>query len=129
MSGTRIVTIADQARAIEYLLGHFTATENYYRQWTGAFVYTDGVRFLAEMAGAYWLIDLIASWQPKARADPALHDFQLWELRVSSTRATVTCSRDAGDEAFRQEIEFTDFPFSGVKLYLEWGVLMLPSER
>ena len=42
-------------------LSQFIGTENYYRHWTGHGVYTDGVKYLAEKAGAYWLIDAILS--------------------------------------------------------------------
>lgn len=114
---------------IESTLAHFGGTENYYRHATGRLVYTDGVRFLAHAARAYWLIDVIASWQVRAQQDLALRDFQLWEVTVTGSRATVTCSRDAGDEAFRQEIPFTDFPLPSISLYVEWGVLLLPSEH
>jgi hypothetical protein len=114
---------------IESTLAHFTGTESYYQHWTGRLVYTDGVRFLANAARAHWLIDVIASWQARAHKDPALRDFQLWEVTVIERRATVVCSRDAGDEGFRQEIPFTDFPLPSIKLYVEWGVLLLPSER
>lgn len=98
---------------------------------TEAFEYTDGVKFLADQAGAYWLLDLIASWQKRARRDSKLRDFQLWEIRVDTAkrRGVVICLRDAGDEAFRQHLPLTDFPLPSVKLYLENGVLMLPSER
>ena len=42
-------------------LTKFTGTVNYYRHWTRAFHYTDGVAFLAENVGAYWLLDHIAA--------------------------------------------------------------------
>jgi hypothetical protein len=109
-------------------LASFTGTENYYAHMSGLH-YTDGVAFLAENAGAYWLIDLIASWQKRARKDPMLREFQLWELRVTGREADAICFRDTNDEAFRQHIPFTDFPLSEVKLYLENEVLMLPGEH
>lgn len=110
-------------------LAHFIGTINYHKHSSGIFVYTDGVHFLAEKAGAYWLLDLIASWQKRARKDRMLREFQLWELRVTRPSAAVVCLRDSDDEAFRQEIPFTDFPLNFIKLYLEAEVLMLPTER
>ncbi len=107
----------------------FTGTTAYYGHWTQVIVYTDGVKFLAESAGAFWLIDAIALAQPRALHDPWLREFQLWELFVRDHTAILICSRDSDDEAFRQEIEFTDFPMEYVKLYVEGGVVLLPSEH
>lgn len=93
-------------------------------------MFTDGVKFLADEAGGYWLIDSIALAQPRARRDPWLREFQLWELFVHEDRsATLVCLRDSEDEAFRQEISFTDFPMTYVKLYVEANVVLLPSEH
>jgi hypothetical protein len=42
----------------------FTGTENWYRHSLNRNVtYTDGVKFMAESAGAYWLIDEVATGQ------------------------------------------------------------------
>jgi hypothetical protein len=48
---------------------------------------------------------------------------------LSVGTATAVCSRDSEDEAFRQRIEFTDFPQPYVKLYVEGEVILLPSEH
>jgi hypothetical protein len=61
-------------------LSHFMGTEEYYRHWTRRLVYTDGVKYVAERGSAFWLIDAIASHQPKAVRNPRLAEFQLWEL-------------------------------------------------
>jgi len=122
--------VAMEATELRASLGEFIGTEQYYRHWSRILVYTDGVKYLAENAGAFWLIDAIASWQPEARKDPALREFQLWELFVYENRsALLICLRDSDDEAFRQQIEFTDFPMDYVKLYVEGEVLLLPSEH
>ncbi|HEY2091292.1 MAG TPA: hypothetical protein VGJ81_05355 [Thermoanaerobaculia bacterium] len=110
-------------------LRSFTGTENYYVHSSGM-RYTDGVKFLADEVEAYWLLDVIASWQPQALRDSWLREFQLWELIVHENgSATVACSRDTNDVAFRQPIPFTDFPLDGVRLYVEGGVILLPSEH
>jgi hypothetical protein len=106
----------------------FTGTENYYVHPSGM-RYTDGVKYLADTAKAYWLLDVIASWQPQALRDSSLREFQLWELHVKDGRATIVCSRDSEDVALRQRINFTDFPQPYVKLYVEGGVILLPSEH
>lgn len=117
------------AAELQRSLSQFIGTSQYHRHWSGVLVFTDGVHFLAENAGAYWFLDLIASWQKRAMKDRMLREFQIWELRVKRPVAIAVCLRDSDDEAFRQEIPFTDFPLDFMKLYLETGVLMLPSER
>jgi len=43
-------------------LAHFTGTTQWYRNpMFPAYTYTDGVKFLAEEAGEYWLIDYVFS--------------------------------------------------------------------
>jgi len=47
--------------------------------------YTDNVKELAEVAGAYWLIDAIFSWQPELKKSSRwkhLAHFQHWTLEV-----------------------------------------------
>lgn len=114
-------------------LERYTCTDQYYKHWLNQFVYTDGVQYLAEAAGAYWLIDAIASHQPEAVKDPMLKDFQIWKLTVTQTAnsktADLVCERDTNNVAITQHIDCTDFPLPEIKLYLENGVLMLPSER
>ncbi len=115
-------------------LAHFTGSEQYYRHGLTRARYTEGVRFLAENAGggAYWLLDVIFSHQlaPAVRAEP----FQVWRLDVTGSAGVVTCT-DGGPmgeperELVRQEIPFTDFPLPTITLWLQGGVLYLPSEH
>lgn len=112
-------------------LHQFTGTENYFKHWTQRLVYTDGVKHMAEAGEAYWLIDAIASHQPTLR-HAELREFQLWTLRKNKTGngAVLTCAADSGrPPAITQRISFTDFPLNEVKLYVEGGVLLLPSEH
>jgi hypothetical protein len=118
-------------------LAQFTGTEGYTR-WSPLFrsmCLTDGAKFLAEKAGAYWLMDAIASHQPNARRKNAdLKDFQLWTLKVKDNKATLTCQADSDQTAtIRQRIEYTDFPLAEIKLYVmpldeKHFVIMQPSE-
>jgi len=108
---------------LEQELHEFIGTEHYYRHWLNRFVYTDGVKYLAERAGAFWLIDAIASY---GRKEP----FQLWELAKHENKtATLTMKEDSDRPVLvRQTIKWTDFPLDSIKLYLIDGVLLLPSE-
>ena len=94
---------------------------------------SEGAILLANEAGAYWLLDAIASWQidARARAEP----FQTWDLRVdTATRAAVLSMTDGNstDAIIRQEIDWTDFPLDGMTLWLvvdgDIRVMLLPGE-
>ena len=59
---------------------------------------------MAEMVGAYWLIDTIFSYSRK-------EEFQMWTLVVKNGRALLTMREDKGaPKKVKQKIEFTDFP-------------------
>ena len=122
-------------------LSQFTGSERWFRHWTRQLVYTEGVEYLAKEAGAYWLIDAIASYQRDKRitGNQNLREMQFWKLTVKDGAGELTCVEDSGKPpAITQKIEFTDFPMESVELWLELGsvdgetpayVLMLPSER
>jgi len=118
----------------------FTGTMEYH-VWSILFgkriVATDGAIWLAESAGAFWLLDAIASHQPRCLKDSMLRDMQFWTLKVNADKSAVLeCERDSGDVAIRQGIPHTDFPLGEVKLWVERGetnapcmVILLPSEH
>jgi hypothetical protein len=110
-------------------LGQFNGSENLYRHALTGFLYTDGVRHVAEAGGAYWLIDAIlitARHKRRLRGEA----FQLWELKVREGVGMLTCRADSGEPAlYRQRIPYTDFPLPYLMLYLENQTLCLPSER
>lgn len=111
-------------------LRQFTGSDTRYQHSTNQLGYTEGVKFLAERVGAYWLIDAIAAWQPAALRDTGLAEFQLWELKVRDDQsADLVCSRDCDDAVFCQRITFTECPLALVRLYVQGGVLLLPSEH
>ena len=133
-------------------LAQFRGTEQYWR--TGVpwhpFLYTDGVQHVAEHGEAYWILDLVGSWQgePQVKHDPMLQDIQFWILTVNENQSAVMrCERDRNDVVVRQEIAYTDFPLPEIRFYLshmwcfwkysrekgprrteDYGVLLLPSE-
>jgi hypothetical protein len=117
------------ADAILSELAQFTGSATLYRHWLG-FQYTEGVRHLADRCGAHWLLDLIGSYLPAVRKDRKARDFCVWRLTVSPDgSAEAVCDDGDGRVVARQSITFTDFPLPAVTLYLEYGTLMLPSER
>jgi hypothetical protein len=119
-------------------LAGFSGTEGY-TKYLGGLMLTDGVRYLAENAGCFWLLDIIASYQSKCRKDADLREMQFWKLTVNADdSAVVTCEDGNGNVKITQKMEYTDFPLSEVKVWVELGsvdlvnpayVAMLPGER
>lgn len=126
---TQAINQPNQELNLEAKLAHFTSTDDYYQHWLGKLIYTDGVKFLAEKAGVYWLLDSIALYQPQVLVDSMLQEFQIWRLKVDDYSGVLTCERDTDDIFLTENIPYTDFPLKEIKLYLENGVLCLPSER
>ena len=111
-------------------LSLFTGTERYYRLYQHA-VLTDGTKYLAEEAGAYWLMDAIASYLPQFMGK---QDFIVAKLVRSTSNCSAQLTLDDGNGRVldQQHIEYTDFPLTSFQLYACWGsefwVLMLCSE-
>jgi len=104
----------------------FYGTENYYQHWTKKGVYTDGIKEMAEQFKAYWLIDVVFSYQDKKIG---LIPFQVWEITSTGDKATVEMKEDSDQPILvSQKIPFTDFPEGMLKMYYIDNVLILPSE-
>lgn len=109
-------------------LSQFTGTENCYRHFLGL-LYSDGVKYLAEEADSYWLIDAIASYQASKGVKGL--DFQFWKLKVDTNtkKAVLTCQSDSDTPNLVEQHISTDFPLEEVKFFLTGNVLYLPSEH
>ncbi len=102
-------------------LSQFIGTTQYYKNSLGL-RYTDGVQAMAEVGGAYWLIDAIASYR---RREP----FQVWKLTVKDGKGALTMQEDSDQPVIvKQKIPYTDFPLDEITLFLIDGVLLLTSE-
>lgn len=124
---------------LELNLRQFTGIENYHK-WSilfRSFVLTDGAKYLAENAGAYWLMDAVASHYGSYKNEGFViavfgknsEYHKGWTLRlvddIPSTKVFAT-----------QNIEYSDFPLDEISLYVipqdtELGkmwVILLPSE-
>ena len=119
-------------------LQQFTGTEHWYRHALVRNVtFTDGAKYVADHAGAYWLLDIIAIAQPHT-AGLANEYFQAWRMTVNGdASAIVVCTDGNDEELYRQAIRHTDFPLPEITLYccrdgvmghgVDW-VILLPSE-
>ena len=110
-------------------LAQFTGSQHFYRHsLVREVLYTEGVQYVTDAAGAHWLLDEIALVQrhiiPVKR-----EDFQVWDLKVNADQtATLTCGDGNGREVYAKLIEFTDFPEPGIRFYYADWVIHLPSE-
>ena len=115
-------------------LAQFTGSTTFTRHGlVRSMLMTEGVAFLADQAGAHWLMDAIASYQHEARA--RAEPFQAWSLVVDAgTRSVVLAMTDGNSsrQIIRQEIACTDFPLAKIELWAisdgDHRVIMLPSE-
>ena len=101
-------------------------------------IYSPGVKFVADKAEAYWLIDAIASYfmgGQMAYPDSRLDTLQFWRLEVKEDRtARLTARADSGVEPYViQRIEYTDFPLEQIDIWAgfdgKYWTLYLPSEH
>ena len=109
---TTAVTKTDRQRLAEELeqfIAFRNGCDQVFRHWLG-FKFTDGVKYVADKAGAHWLIDAIGSYQPssKLRSNQRLQEFQLWELKVDLEAKTAVLEASliaglAGFFALRRE--------------------------
>lgn len=110
-------------------LRQFTGTEHWCRHpLVRSVLYTDGAKYLADSAGAYWLLDEIAFAQ-KGESRVAGEAFQVWTLSVNADRtAKLTCDDGNGNVVYLKPLEYTDFPLEDIQLYFTNDVILLPSE-
>jgi hypothetical protein len=112
-------------------LRQFTGTEYYYKFSTifPKFVLTDGAKYLAEKAGAYWLMDAVASHMPGYEDTFAVATLRRDE---EPDHWVLTLDDGNGNVFATQAIEYSDFPLDEIKLYLgrqgDLWVIMLTSE-
>jgi hypothetical protein len=124
MTAEHILTTGD--------LSQFIGSEQFFRHGLSRkHLYTEGAQFVAERAGAYWLLDKIA-----LHGSPAIarEDFQVWKLSVHPDQ-TATLTTDNGDNDIlkTEELPFTDFPLSEITLWavrneVDGFTIMLPGE-
>lgn len=109
-------------------LATFTGTERYYRL-NRLCLLTDGTKYLAEAAGAFWLMDAAASYLIELGTNDW---FVKVALTLTGSSAELTLDDGNGNFRARQVIPYTDFPMPQQTLYACWDgqhwVLMLPSE-
>jgi hypothetical protein len=109
-------------------LSFFTGTTAYHIH-TPRVVLTDGAKYLAEHAQAYWLMNAIASYLPEL---VFREHFVAASLAVKNSSAVLLLTDGNHKELAIQRIAYTDFPLRDITLFACWGdgnwVLMLTTE-
>ena len=114
-------------------LDQFTGTDQWYRHAINLSVtFTDGVSYFAETAGAFWLLDIIATELPKLARE---HGIVFITATARDGKADLVAVRDDGEPPlWKRHIDFTDLPDGAWRLWFADGgpdgtlVIMLPSE-
>jgi hypothetical protein len=110
-------------------LAQFTGSGSWYRHGINrAVLFTDGAKYVADHAGAYWLLDEIAITQSHDARLKA-EEFQVWKLAVNADQTVaLTCEDGNANVVYTNQIEYTDFPQDGITLYFTNNTILLPTE-
>lgn len=118
-------------------LAYYTCTDAYYKTLYTVnghrLVYTDGVKYVAETANCYWLIDMVMAHTytiyKNKRIDEDQKRLLVCRLAVGDNDHAVFQVTDGNDNILAtQEIQYTDFPAKLFTIWVQNGVAMLPSE-
>ena len=116
-------TARERAEQIESALSQHCGSQTFTR-YLGGLLLTQGALDMAERCKAFWLLDVVASYQPGLRREP----FQTWTLTVTDRSGAVVATDGNGRELRTQRIDYTDFPLDTIELWCVGGTIMLPSE-
>lgn len=108
-------------------LATYVGSENWYRHPIQKhLLYTDGVKYFCEKAGAYWFLDDFLALQvfPLQMRSP----FLVVELKVEDGKALVLVSDADGMKIWSRRVPFTDAPHGTWFFYLTDNICLLPSE-
>ena len=122
-------TTKKSQEAIKSMLKQFTSSAYHYPYILNT-VLTDGAKWMADLCKAYWLLDVIASYQGYESFKK--EHFQTWKLEVTGDEGVVIATDGNNNQLCKQFIPDTDFPLDEVTLFACYSagklVIMLPSE-
>lgn len=137
------LTSAEKAEMVrDYERQTIGSTELHPHALVRGVMFTNGIKYLADVCGAHWLVDAVASHQNGIyRRYPAECGFQVWRLEYNPTDARPsTWVLEAWSDTpgalesvrmVRQVIGYSDFPaeLDGYEFYCEGGVVLMKAER
>lgn len=122
--GNMIITTEEFKSNIEQFIG----TNNHYASWLMKYRYTDGVRYFAQEAGAYWLLNEINFiYVDLARKGKA--EFLNIVVKCKNKKADILVDDGNGNLLKKKHISWTDLPEGEWQFYLYDNTLLLPSEN
>lgn len=115
-----MTTAADLKQVMDQYLG---GSETRYQHWANKqFIMSEGLRAVAQVAGAHWWEDVLALEVAPLVLKAFLageHAFGIVQLAVSGGKATAHLSlEDDAPPAWSKTIDFTDFPDGEWSFYL-----------
>ena len=117
------------AEEIKDLMYSFTGTTAYHEfsPLKSYPVITDGVFAVVEAAECLWFLEIIGHYQGEnKKLDP---DFQVWKLTKNADGSAVIQGFNDVTLIVTHEIDVTVFPLDELEVWLENGVILLPSEH
>ena len=119
------------AAELEAFIAQANGFETHYRHALTGMSYSEGVKHIANEAGAYWLIDLILIASKFEKLQEKCEGMEFWTLTTKGGKGEVICTdggMDGGEAkvVFARTIPFTDFPLELIELYNDGGILCLP---
>jgi len=128
----RTTNLAMAEKALDpNILSEFTGNGRLHRHpLVTSIAFTDGAKYVADEAGAYWLLHEIAFAQRFEKKITA-KKFQVWTLTVNADRsATLVCENEDNNTVYSKALPpFTNFPAQGITLWCRNNVICLPSEH
>lgn len=119
--------VLQESKQLKENLAQFYGSENHFTNPLVKFNYTDGVKYFAENAGAYWLLQEINSLYIKLLK---INKTEFLDIKVFSKENKADIIIDDGNDniLIKKHIGFTDLPEGEWKFFLYDNVLMLPGE-
>lgn len=114
---------------LKHELAQFTGSEQvFFNPLYREMKYTEGVKYLATTAGAYWLLDIIGTEYFPKQKSKEFDYFVSIKFEVEGSLGVITVGDGNNNVYLRRVIEFTDFPEGAWDFWLIDSVLLLPSE-
>ena len=107
-------------------LQNFTGTESWYRHnLMYETVYTDGVKYFADTAGAHWFLDIVDTELFPLQKE---HGFLSITMTVANEQASIVATDGDLTTLWNKDITFTDCPAGEYRFFFTDNVLLLTSE-
>jgi hypothetical protein len=112
-------------------IGQFTGSQKFTRHLCGT-ILTEGAVWLADSAQAWWMMDMVASYQTEAKVKREQMQVYKFTINLESGQAEVEIS-DGNKKVLATQKFTTDFPLASITLWaceneLGGHTVMLPSE-